>query len=95
MFKKIKYLFLQFSALMLNSSSLKISFYVSKNIFRSREKNITPPLKFKRYSCLRIFFTELRVTDALYTLHRCESVIMLIYEKVKETTAHLPSDRPI
>ena len=35
------------------------------------------------------------VTEALYTLHRSGSVIMLIYEKVKETTAHLPSDRPI
>jgi hypothetical protein len=35
------------------------------------------------------------VTEALYTLHRSGSVIMLIYEKIKETTAHLPSDRPI
>ena len=32
------------------------------------------------------------MTEALYTLHRSGSVIMLIYEKVKETTAHLPSD---
>jgi hypothetical protein len=35
------------------------------------------------------------VTEALYTLHRSGSVIMLIYEKVRETTAHLPSNRPI
>jgi hypothetical protein len=34
--------------------------------------------------------SENRVTEALYTLHRSGSVIMLIYEKVKETTAHLP-----
>ena len=30
------------------------------------------------------------MAEALYTLHRSGSVIMLIYEKVKETTAHLP-----
>ena len=65
----------------------KIIVYAFKNIFRS--------LKVKRYRCLRKMLQNLRVTEALYTLHRSGNVIMLIYEKVKETTAHLPSDRPI
>jgi hypothetical protein len=48
MFKKTKYFV---SAVFSTDAKFplpKISFYVLKNIFRSREKNITPPLKVKR-----------------------------------------------
>ena len=67
MFKKIKYFV---SSVFSTDSNAKFPpppppppkekcFYVLKNIFRSRKKNITPPLKVKRYSCLRKMLQKL------------------------------------
>ena len=58
-----------------------------KNIFRSREKNITPPLKVKRYSCLR---KMLQNSDGgiIHPSSEWECHYVNIWKS-------LPSDRPI